>query len=402
MSPREFVISFDKPGATYVPGEDMTGTVIIDLEETKNCRDFRIGFKGEAYVHWTESQKGLHGKNATKTYTEKETYFGFQQSLILKPPGAEGLELPAGRNEYHFTYRLPTNIPSSFEHSVGHIRYTARAIVDIPWRLDWSAKSAFTIIAPFDLNTVAHQCIPIDDENIKKYCCCCINKGSLSTRVKIPCTGYVPGQTVDVDVSFYVNSSNIRATRVSAKLEEVITFHAEGEKKIDKITLQKVRTSEPLGNKEQIRLKVYVPPVPPSNLLPCQIIQLEYHIIVNVHVNGVYSKISKTYPVLIGTIPLHSLMWSQRSDDRGIQPTAPVDSPDNKLLSYSNDLPGQLQPGPSQPIGWITPPPSYEECLQVANNIKDTNDSGNVFGADQPFAPRYPVFNFDDPSAPKQ
>lgn len=35
--------------------------------------------------------------------------------------------------------------------------------------------------------------------------------------------------------------------------------------------------------------------------------------------------------------------------------------------------------------------------MQKANNIKDDDDSNYVYGADQPFAPRYPVFNFMSP-----
>ncbi|KAK2579683.1 hypothetical protein KPH14_011032 [Odynerus spinipes] len=401
MSLKGFTIQFNKPGAIYVPGENITGTVIIDLSEKKNCRDFRIAFKGEAYVHWTES----HAQNSTgnivfKTKSEKERFFDFQQPLIHKPPGTEGLELPAGRSEYHFTYRLPTNIPCSFEHDIGYIRYTVRAVVNIPWGFDWWAKSAFTIVTPFDLNSVADQCIPVDDEDIKKYCCCFFGEDSIYARVKIPCTGYVPGQTIDVDVSFVVKSSRVHVTGVSAKLEEEITFYVRNEKRMDKITLQKVQTSEPLETREQIRLQVYVPPVPPSYLLFCRIIHVEYHIIVNIHVNGLYKKITRQYPILIGTIPLHSSMWPQQSNNEGIQSSTLVDSNGDKVPLCRSNLPSPKCSAP--PIEWPMPSPSYKECSQKTNDIKDTDDSGNVFGADQPFAPRYPVFNFGVSSAPKQ
>lgn len=35
--------------------------------------------------------------------------------------------------------------------------------------------------------------------------------------------------------------------------------------------------------------------------------------------------------------------------------------------------------------------------MQEANNIKDNDDTNFVYGADQPFAPRYPVFDFKNP-----
>jgi len=42
-------------------------------------------------------------------------------------------------------------------------------------------------------------------------------------------------------------------------------------------------------------------------------------------------------------------------------------------------------------------PPSYEECMQRADSIKDDDESSYVHGANEPFAPRYPVFNFQPP-----
>lgn len=39
-------------------------------------------------------------------------------------------------------------------------------------------------------------------------------------------------------------------------------------------------------------------------------------------------------------------------------------------------------------------PPSYKECMFRTEDIMDQDDSKYVFGADIPWAPRYPVFNY--------
>lgn len=39
-------------------------------------------------------------------------------------------------------------------------------------------------------------------------------------------------------------------------------------------------------------------------------------------------------------------------------------------------------------------PPSYKECMFGTEDIMDQDDSKYVFGADIPWAPRYPVFNY--------
>lgn len=64
----------------------------------------------------------------------------------------------------------------------------------------------------------------IDDETSKDYCCCCINKGSIHVRIKVPSLGYVPGQFIMTEVISDVKSSSINITKISTKLEEVITF----------------------------------------------------------------------------------------------------------------------------------------------------------------------------------
>ncbi|EFN85201.1 hypothetical protein EAI_06396 [Harpegnathos saltator] len=42
-------------------------------------------------------------------------------------------------------------------------------------------------------------------------------------------------------------------------------------------------------------------------------------------------------------------------------------------------------------------PPSYEECMQRAASIKDQDESNYVHGVNEPFVPRYPVFDFPTP-----
>ena len=61
--------------------------------------------------------------------------------------------LAAGQHAYHFSFQIPQNIPCSIEHQYGHVRYTVKAILDRPWRFDHKVVSAFTVIAPYDLNT---------------------------------------------------------------------------------------------------------------------------------------------------------------------------------------------------------------------------------------------------------
>ena len=62
------------------------------------------------------------------------------------------IELSPGNHKYSFSYTLPQNLPSSFESTYGHIRYTIKATIDRPWKFDHEAVKAFTILSLVDLN----------------------------------------------------------------------------------------------------------------------------------------------------------------------------------------------------------------------------------------------------------
>lgn len=72
---------------------------------------------------------------------------------------ASEIELPPGEHVYPFTFSLPQNLPSSFEHDFGHVRYTVKAILDRPWKFDQETKSAFTVVSNFDLNREARALV---------------------------------------------------------------------------------------------------------------------------------------------------------------------------------------------------------------------------------------------------
>lgn len=65
---------------------------------------------------------------------------------------AAEIDLPVGRQQLPFTCVLPPALPSSFEGSKGHIRYTVKVIIDRPWKFDHETKTAFTVLSPVDLN----------------------------------------------------------------------------------------------------------------------------------------------------------------------------------------------------------------------------------------------------------
>ncbi|RLU22954.1 hypothetical protein DMN91_005232 [Ooceraea biroi] len=415
---RTFRIEFDRAGATYSPGELVTGNVIVDLAREKTIRALKLSFKGEANVSWerrrtTKDSQG-HSHTHVDHYRANEQYFNLVYYLLGDT--ADEVRMPAGFQKYPFSFSLPHNIPCSFEHADGYIRYTTKAVIDRPWRFNHECKIAFTVVTSYDLNAHSQQCLGLDDEVTESLCCFCFNMGSIRLRIRIPTTGFVPGQSIETMINLD-NTSSVGVTKICFKLQRSLVFHAKipySTTKTDEATVKSEASMGPFNQHVDIVSRLQVPPISPSQLEYCNIIDQKYSLRITIHVSGMHCSITKTYPILIGTIPLRLTIPSATA----LQPTAPI-------MHYDYDPPPPMPMAPpespeylppnvpypprtygfsSQPSTstnqWDIPPPSYEECMQRADSIKDDDESNYVHGANEPFAPRYPVFNFPASHSP--
>jgi hypothetical protein len=76
------------------------------------------------------------------TYSSNENYLNYNALLVKKEDYEEGggegaddrrqLYLEPGDYSYPFRIALPDNLPSSFEHTTGHVRYLISVTIDIP------------------------------------------------------------------------------------------------------------------------------------------------------------------------------------------------------------------------------------------------------------------------------
>ena len=80
----------------------------------------------------SETHNDGKGHSHTRHYSAKEQYLNTVMVFLNKPPNSD-LYIEVGEYAYPFQIMLPPNVPTSFEHSVGHVRYSIYGTLDIPW-----------------------------------------------------------------------------------------------------------------------------------------------------------------------------------------------------------------------------------------------------------------------------
>lgn len=362
----------------------------------------KIRFLGEARTQWVETEKRQNAEGKTeeerKDVTGHEEYFQISYYLLGGANSAE-TELAPGAHTYPFTCALPPALPSSFEGEHGHVRYTIKVTLDRPWKFDQDSKMAFTVISPVDLNLMEKAKEPEKLVMEKTFCCCWCASAPLSVVVSLPVKGYLSGQTIPLLVEVD-NQSNVDVEKIKFAFRKHVAFHTSAprmtkkeSKNIGELTIG------PFAKTEQrtVRQTLDIPPLPPSNLANCGIIDLHYDLQVICEVAGFHTNLDGLIPITIGTIPLKDYQpqapASQQSIDISMMPTQPV-SPDNVGGAVGwNVAGGQLYPN--------IPPPNFSESDFQTKTIKDSEDTEftRLVGNQETFSPRYPVYTFQ-PSAP--
>jgi len=129
---------------------------------------------------------------AEKTYINKTIKFLFKQKCETY--------LEEGEYSFPFEILLPGSLPTSFEHEYGHIRYSIRATVDIPWAIDKHTLIAFTVISPNNLNSLGPTIRqPFGVSGSKIFCCLCCSSQPVTAKFEV-FKGFFLFRKIDLNV----------------------------------------------------------------------------------------------------------------------------------------------------------------------------------------------------------
>lgn len=373
-----FAVTLNNPTSVYSAGQNVDGYVTVDLNDSMKMRGIKLQFLGSARVHWTETHSTGSGKTRrteTRHYSATETYFNFE--ILLFGPGTGSTILQAGHYTFPFTHTLPQNLPSSFESGIGYVRYQLKAKIDKPWKFDHKTKRMITVISILDLNQQPAAAAAIQGQNSKNLCCLCCKSGPISAVFRVDRAGYVPGDTIYLNAEISNNSSRrMCASRV--KLIMFTAYHATTKTKTVSNCVASISRGEiePHGSDMWSGVPMTVPPIPPSYLVGCSIIDIRYILQLEVDPSGPGFDLEVPLEIIVGTIPLRQVVQRLYPQWQPQQPSAPSSS------ALAGSIPSDL------------PPPSYAECVFGKVSVGDDEDDNEHMGGDKNFAPSYTYYDW--------
>ncbi|KAI4892421.1 hypothetical protein NFI96_019358 [Prochilodus magdalenae] len=382
--PKTFEIQFHDPSkAFYRSGDKVSGKVVLEVSEVTKVTALRLYGVGCAKV---EYHKGKQRCRDEVDYLRYEDVLHLDQN----PTDVDGSVTlrPGNKYEFMFGFELPQSgqLVSSYKGKFGSVQYYVKAVMERPSQSDMEIKKYFEVEEPVDVNTL-ELTSPATGAKEKKLTCMFIPDGSVSIAAKINRKGFCEGEDICIDAKFENTCSRIIIPK--AAIIGTHTFLANGRKKVFREKISAVRGDHIISGMCDMwqGKSIHVPKLKPT-VLGCNIIHLDYTLMIYVHIPG-SEKLILELPLVIGTIPFNGLasrtssMSSQAcsatSSSAVSMPSAPpsyseiprhghLDSPLIPLLDDydEDDVPIFM----NVKEYYQMPPPAYTEV------VEDCNDNG--------------------------
>ncbi|XP_041372265.1 arrestin domain-containing protein 3-like [Gigantopelta aegis] len=393
-----FEIVLSNPQGVYFTGQVLQGHVILELTEIIKLRGIRISFRGKAFVHWTDQSMRGAGQSRfreVRHHSATEEYLDISLALLARGSKSEEKKiLPPGQYTYPFQIELPYNLPSSFEGQFGFVRYWVVVNIEKPWNTDYSVKKVFTVICPVDLNREPTASTSSQCRKQKRMCCLCCRSGPVCAELCVNQKGYVPGEPLYINAEV-TNLSRRKMGVSSVALRMSVVFHTPGKSRSVTQQVCKMKHGQvPAGETDLWEgEKMVIPPLPPSFLLGCNIIDIKYTIELRVDPVGPAFDLCVPVDIIIGTIPIQSSVQKYLAASRSAVPTRQVPRP---------------LPLPPLPLGAAPPGALYENTPVLAPHfvdyvfgkryIRDDDNNGDHARGDVYFCPQYVYYRLDIPA----
>ncbi|KAJ8005452.1 hypothetical protein DPEC_G00146790 [Dallia pectoralis] len=386
------VVFHDPSKAFYSSGDKISGNIVVEVcEVTKVCaiRVFGVGCAKVQYA------KGKQRCDEHLDYLKYEDKVHLDHQTI-DSDGSVTLR-PGTKYKFMFGFELPQpgQLVSSYSGKFGCVQYFVRAEMERLSHSTLQCQTPFEVVEPLDVNT-PDILAPAAGMKDKKLTCMFIPDGRVTISARIERRGYCEGEEICLSAKFENTCSRIVVPKAAIVAKH--TYQANGRTKVLREKLSIARGNHIISGMSDMwqGKTIRVPKLKPS-LLGCDIIHLDYVLMIYVHIPG-SDKVILELPLVIGTIPFNafgsrtnsmssqaeSLNTSSSSFSSLRLPSQPpsysnisrdcfIDSPLTPLLDCDDDDKGLIM---HTSTFQCPPPPAYTEVDEDLNiNDCDLQDS---------------------------
>ena len=351
----------ERPDQPFYSGSAIKGNVLLDVTEPKSYKYVSIKFVGRSYVYWEERRTETSGneqRHVTYRYRSEQS-FADQDLMLWTCQQAPDGKLPAAEYSWPFSFTVPPLAPSSFEGTVGNIRY-------------WLEARVGTGLLKFDhvveVVVPIHQLVKITDPRLllperveaeKTLCCLCCASGPITLNASIPKTGFCLRESFTLHVSIENGSS--RHITLEASIHQLVIYRAQSRQRSNKKTLAKYDSDpiEPRSSREWDPT-IEIPVTEIVHAGSCENIEVQYSLVVSASVPGALD-LSRSFPLQLANCSVQQQEGQNpafpAASGPGYPPSTPSAYPPPATSGYpppaSSAYPPQQPPG--APIGWQPP-----------------------------------------------
>ncbi|KAK3592075.1 hypothetical protein CHS0354_019330, partial [Potamilus streckersoni] len=267
----------------------------------------RLSLRGKAHTEWKINKAGER-----RTVKDDEYYIDEKKVIWGKDKNDEGgiPIMPRGKHVYPFKFKLPeSSLPCSFESKVGSIRYYLRVIMDIPYASPPQSIKYFTLVGPHIDCMEDKYLTPVIMRDKTNKCCLCCAAGPLLLKATMERTAYCCGENLRFKAEIS-NGTDQEVWLLCTLVQEVEFYINKGVLGLAKTVTHKVweyqaEMVEPFDAVSYDRLHevLRVPPMPPTLLDVCNIIQIYYMLKVKVISQQAGGLLELNFPVTVATVP---------------------------------------------------------------------------------------------------
>nr|XP_029519150.1 thioredoxin-interacting protein-like [Oncorhynchus nerka] len=310
---KTFEVIFSDPSKTfYCSGDKVAGKILVEVAEVTRVSAMKVLGVGCAKVEYAKGKQKCREENEYLRYEEVV-------QLDDQPADNDGSVIlrPGNKYEYMFGFELPQQgqIVSSYKGKFGYVQYYVKAFMERPAQPALECKKHFEVEEPLDVNT-PDLLSPTGGMKEKKVTCMFIPDGQVSLNAKIDRKGFCEGEDICICAKFENTCSRIVVPK--AAIISKHTYQANGRTKVFRQKLSSVRGNHIIsGMCDAWQGKtIRVPKIKPS-MLGCNIIRVEYALMIYMHIPG-SEKLILELPLVIGTAGLGSRTNSMSSTDGSV------------------------------------------------------------------------------------